>query len=134
DPHDRLHLGGVGRRDGGGRDAVLGLAPERRIGISIEIHVLIGGEDPLAADRGRKLHERAREVALGYAGRCRHVVSPKSLRCLLCQSLTGAGSSSTRTRAYTSRPVARCAFTPVRMYRISVVSSCSDDSERGALR
>ncbi len=45
--HDLLHLLGARRRYGGGNQLLVGLAPERRIGVAVESDVLVTGEHPL---------------------------------------------------------------------------------------
>jgi len=62
-----LHFFHGVRRNGRGRDALLGLALERRIRVAIERDVLVALEHPLRPDGLFELAERAIEVALGHA-------------------------------------------------------------------
>ena len=65
DPHDRLHLLDGRRRDRGRREPLLGLAPEGRVRVAVELQVIVGLEYPVGADRVREFLERGGEVALG---------------------------------------------------------------------
>ncbi|MCY1356934.1 hypothetical protein D9M69_434010 [compost metagenome] len=50
DAHQRLHFLGGGGRDGGRGDALLGFPPVGRIGVAVQMQVLVAGEDPFLAD------------------------------------------------------------------------------------
>ncbi len=67
DAHHRLNFLDVRGRHGGGDHPLFGLAVERRIGVAIEVGVLIGGEHPVLADGGLELGDRLVEVALADA-------------------------------------------------------------------
>ena len=68
DPHDRPAPARRSRARRPRMRALLGLAPERRVRVAIEVQVLVGREHPVAADRVREFLERG---ARSRARRCR---------------------------------------------------------------
>src|SRR5690606_20805175 len=63
---DGLHLLDRGRRNRGGREALLGLAPEGRVRVPVQGNVLVGRENPVGADCGAELVEGGAEVGVAY--------------------------------------------------------------------
>ncbi len=66
------HLVRIVRRHRRGRGALIGFAPQDRVGIAIEFQVLVGSEEPLVSDDTRERLKRGREIGLADIGRQFH--------------------------------------------------------------